>query len=553
MTDDDLDPTLDARFKALDRLDPADVWNNIVPAGAGGGGRRRLTFAAVVAFAALVVTGLTISRWSSGSQDEVVATGTAAADERQESTSTSTGVADVLIPDVVGLSLADADNAIENLGLRPRVIEGDPDFGAALVLAQEPGAGLSVRVDDIVGLRTVVPDPPPSLECPGGQYPRGDVGLDSADALPPLEGVSRANAEEAVVEIRARLDNTVLLGQWNRWAWQRVDGEVEVVPVEGFQVIVVADTSDCGPTVPSYFNGAPVTWVKGPLDDFVVGLQPTLAGPREVESTSLDVAEDLVAALRADGIDASMLPDPDLPEAGLIAGRPRRVCVAGGVVQVFEFDTEELRVAESSTISEVGQPANGIVEWAGTPRFFAAGRLLSLYVGDGPETVDALARVLGPTLSPRADEGRGEPGTGIGCDGEMQTVSVAAFGITFDIPAAWEPGQGGEEWIGDDGFVQVAARGAAGTIDELAEAVVGHQLAPYGTEPTIEELVVDRQTARLVMPSADGTTLFGFLHGEILATPDSALVIRGESYAYVTVVADIDHIREIAASIRWSP
>ena len=111
-----------------------------------------------------------------------------------------------------------------------------------------------------------------------------------------VDSVSRAGAEQAVIELRSRLDNTIFLGQWSRWAWQRVDGVVEVLPVEGFQVIVVADSEDCGPVAPPIVNGVPVTEVRGPLEDFIAGL---VAADQQLE-TGLGFTVDLPVSWTAD-------------------------------------------------------------------------------------------------------------------------------------------------------------------------------------------------------------------------------------------------------------
>jgi PASTA domain-containing protein len=575
MTDDDLDPELDDRFKVLDRLDPPDVWSSIAPSSPlrGGAGRRRPILAAAAVFAALLAIGFTISRWSDPEQDDVVAAGTIPPIEQERSTpSESAGIA---TPDVVGLSLQDAVRAVEIAGLRSRVVEDDPDFGPAVILAQEPAAGFAASAGDVIELRTVVPDPPAFLECPSGQHPRVDVG---ADALPPVDAVSRANAEQAVVELRGRLGNPVFLGQWNRWAWQRVDGEVDVVPVEGFHVIVVADGPDCGPIASSYINGVPVTEVKGPLGDFVAGLDrepfasivmfevdlpstwaadttpeadlwresmtgdgggffrarvmdrpdrsafiefvdpdspsleeaarqmtelfpsefgqsPTLAkstvdgregwrispspdaaSPGTVtylfeppgqfrfieiamdsgheaslmagfrwlpedppeEFGHLATSEDLISVARAAGyevsvvevsvveapvVEASLVEVSPAPIGAVIDGRLRRVCLAGGLVRVFEFDSVSLRVVESDRIRPDGQPPRAVAAWVATPRFYAADRLIALYVGDRSETFDALAQLMGPTLSPDATFGRGKAGVGENCEGELVASS----------------------------------------------------------------------------------------------------------------------------------
>jgi hypothetical protein len=119
-------------------------------------------------------------------------------------------------------------------------------------------------------MRTVLPDPPQPLECVGPQHPHG---LADADALPTVGAVTRPFvAEDVVHDLREERGPNVFLARWERYAWQRGDGEVEVIPVSGYQVVIVSDGPDCGPVTPSFINGIPVTEVRGPVDEFALRL-----------------------------------------------------------------------------------------------------------------------------------------------------------------------------------------------------------------------------------------------------------------------------------------
>ncbi len=173
------------------------------------------------------------------------------------------------MPDVTGLRIDDARAVLRHAGFVASVREGDADLEAAVVLAQEPSAGALVIGDPVMELRTVLPDPPQRLECSGTQHPHTAT---AADALPPIEGVTRAAAEQAVAELGREQSRPAFLARWDRWAWQRVNGEVQVVPVHGFQVVVIEPGPDCGPVTPLSVDGVPVTKVKGPLKAFAASL-----------------------------------------------------------------------------------------------------------------------------------------------------------------------------------------------------------------------------------------------------------------------------------------
>lgn len=59
-----------------------------------------------------------------------------------------------VLPDEIGRTLQQAQQQLRAIGLRGRVSEGDPQAPDALVVAQEPAAGLLVPLGGVVGLRT---------------------------------------------------------------------------------------------------------------------------------------------------------------------------------------------------------------------------------------------------------------------------------------------------------------------------------------------------------------------------------------------------------------
>lgn len=58
------------------------------------------------------------------------------------------------VPDVLGRTLPEAERVLRTGGLRGAAIEGDPQGGTAVVVAQEPPAGVLVPPGSVVGFRT---------------------------------------------------------------------------------------------------------------------------------------------------------------------------------------------------------------------------------------------------------------------------------------------------------------------------------------------------------------------------------------------------------------
>ena len=136
-----------------------------------------------------------------------------------------------------------------------------------------------------------------------------------------------------------------------------------------------------------------------------------------------------------------------------------------------------------------------------------------------------------------------------------RAVGTAVFGVELDIPPEWtydtNDTDGSERWSGDSGFVALFARADESGLDALAEQVANHRLRPFGTEPTIEEISVAGTSARLIMPAADATPLDGFAFGEVLVRAPEPIELGGDTYNVVSLRADVDHIRAVAASVTW--
>ena len=72
----------------------------------------------------------------------------------------------------------------------------------------------------------------------------------------------------------------------------------------------------------------------------------------------------------------------------------------GESVQVFEYDTAETMESDAVLVDASGSSiGTSMVTWIATPHFYKKGRILVLYVGDNPETLEALESVLGPQFA----------------------------------------------------------------------------------------------------------------------------------------------------------
>ncbi|UCC64600.1 MAG: hypothetical protein JSV36_06010 [Anaerolineae bacterium] len=128
------------------------------------------------------------------------------------------------------------------------------------------------------------------------------------------------------------------------------------------------------------------------------------------------------------------------------------------------------------------------------------------------------------------------------------TYSNPSYAISFQYPANWQRTDD-RGYVGEDGFFSIGAIGNPGaTIDDIAADEAGHVLRPYGSQPIIENLQIQGQEARLILPSADANT--GGQAALIIRYPQP--VELGDTCQFFVLYADQDHIRTIAHTLQFS-
>jgi len=131
----------------------------------------------------------------------------------------------------------------------------------------------------------------------------------------------------------------------------------------------------------------------GPAESAEATEAPATAAPGE----AIGGQAELIEALEAAG--AEVEPGEtfeesvfDIPSHGLK--------VNGADVQVFEFENEASREAASALISENGSEIGTVmVTWIDQPNFWAKGRVIVLYVGKDPATIELLTGLLGDPIT----------------------------------------------------------------------------------------------------------------------------------------------------------
>ena len=131
------------------------------------------------------------------------------------------------------------------------------------------------------------------------------------------------------------------------------------------------------------------------------------------------------------------------------------------------------------------------------------------------------------------------------------------FGISLEYPTTWQPVDGysspetGEvRYAGVNGFFHISAMGAD-SLDEAAASEAEHVLQPYGSRPIIENLWVQNQDARLILPSVDQPAGMD-RQAALIVTYPSPVDLSGYAYPYFLLWADMEHIRTIAQTLDFT-
>jgi hypothetical protein len=108
-----------------------------------------------------------------------------------------------------------------------------------------------------------------------------------------------------------------------------------------------------------------------------------------------------------DGLVADLVTARTDPKSGTaftsepIGGQGSTVCLGTETVRAYEFIDHEAALAASQTIDrdDPSRVGNGIVDWAGAPRFWLRDRVIVLYLGEDAEIEATLRTLLGPPFA----------------------------------------------------------------------------------------------------------------------------------------------------------
>jgi TolB protein len=136
------------------------------------------------------------------------------------------------------------------------------------------------------------------------------------------------------------------------------------------------------------------------------------------------------------------------------------------------------------------------------------------------------------------------------------TFSNPVLAVSLEYPADWQPVPGyGSPEMGElrygaiNGFFLIGAMDTD-SIEQATAAEAEHKLRPYGSQPSIEALLIQGQEARLILPSADQPAGMQHQAAIIIRYPQPVNVI-GMPCRFFILYADYPHIRTIAETLHF--
>lgn len=127
------------------------------------------------------------------------------------------------------------------------------------------------------------------------------------------------------------------------------------------------------------------------------------------------------------------------------------------------------------------------------------------------------------------------------------------YKVSLAYPSSWQPsvGYSYDHYEGSDGFFALSATGTAtSSIDELAKSESGHILKPYGSLPITDNILVDGQDARVIVPSVDQDAS---MHGQaaLVVKYPVPVIVGHDRFSYLIFLADKSHIQAIIQSLKF--
>lgn len=130
--------------------------------------------------------------------------------------------------------------------------------------------------------------------------------------------------------------------------------------------------------------------------------------------------------------------------------------------------------------------------------------------------------------------------------------------VRFAVPAGWNRAieEGPERGLsGADGYVKVSAMAGSPTVADACRADAFHRMQPYGPQPRVESVVIDRQPGCRIVPTVRTAVEDRIPAGLILKHPRPVELeprhVHTRPYPYLVIWVDPRHLGMVERSLRF--
>ncbi len=150
---------------------------------------------------------------------------------------------------------------------------------------------------------------------------------------------------------------------------------------------------------------------------------------------------------------------------------------------------------------------------------------------------------------------RVSPGNSASTQKDWQLYTDHAYRLTIRFPPGWRTNPAYDDrpyFEGTDGHFQLYAS-EADTPQQVCQDAATHHLQPFGSHPQIRLMKIQGQKACVVWPSEDQPDkgLHAQGEAELVVQYPRPVYLAGSPYSQLVLVADKNHILEIARTLRF--
>jgi len=123
------------------------------------------------------------------------------------------------------------------------------------------------------------------------------------------------------------------------------------------------------------------------------------------------------------------------------------------------------------------------------------------------------------------------------------------YQVTLRYPRGWKenPHYGSTRFEGQSGFFMLLAS-EGDSPEQVCRGAAEHKLQPYGSRPEVRPMKVQGQRACMVWPSNDQGAPWD---AQIVVEYPKPMKIDGDSYGFLVLDADKDHILQIVRTLKF--